>query len=173
VKGLPTILTIILALAGPVRAAETAPLIAEARAALAAKDVVKAMSAYSKVLELEPSHAVAAYERGMLLMMIGEPDNAIADFTTAALADPHNGRALARRGSAKIMLRNRSGAAEDFDLAVAAAPDDYEVYVLRATFRLQMADVGAAREDLEAAIRLAGPEQAAKLQSLLDRLPGP
>ena len=79
--------------------------VAEGRKALAAKDIVKAMDEFTKALEADPAHAVAAYERGRLLLVIGEAENAVADFTTAVLGDPGFGRAYVGRAEAKLLLK--------------------------------------------------------------------
>ena len=46
---------------------------AQGRAALAARDVVKAMEAFTAVLEADPRNVEAAYARGRLRMLIGQP----------------------------------------------------------------------------------------------------
>jgi tetratricopeptide (TPR) repeat protein len=144
--------------------------LARGREALQKRDIVEAMAAFTAVLEADPGHGAAAYERGVLLLLIGEPDNAIADFTVAIIADPQNGRALARRGEAKLVLGDATSAAADFDQAVATSPKDSEVYVLRATFRLKAGDIGGALSDLELAVPFADPETATRIRSMLDRL---
>ena len=89
--------------------------IAEGRKALAARDVVKAMAAFSAALEADPRNMEAAYERGRILLVIGEPGNAVADFTTAILGDPAFGRAYAGRAEAKLVLKDAQSAIADFD----------------------------------------------------------
>ena len=78
--------------------------VARGQQALVSRNLVAAMEAFTAALEADPGHGVAAYERGRLLLLIGEPENAIADFTTAIVADPANGRALARRAEAKLVV---------------------------------------------------------------------
>jgi len=76
------------------------------------------MTAFTDALEVEPAHVEAAYDRGRLLLRIGEPLNAIADLTTAVLGNPAHCRAYARRGEAKLVLKDLEGARADFDRAV-------------------------------------------------------
>ena len=83
--------------------------IAAGREALAARDVVKAMEAFTAALEVDPRNSAAAYERGRILLVIGDPKNAVADFTTAIIGDPQFGRAYVGRAEAKLPLRPEVG----------------------------------------------------------------
>jgi tetratricopeptide (TPR) repeat protein len=145
-------------------------LLARGHEALRARDIVAAMEAFTAVLEADPAHGAAAYERGRLLLIIGEPENAIADFTTAVLADPSNGRAYARRGEAKLVLKDAESAIADFDQAIAVAPHDYEAHVIRATFRLKIGNLAGARTDLQNAKAVADAATVKAIQVMLDKL---
>jgi tetratricopeptide (TPR) repeat protein len=151
-------------------ASDAEDLVAEGQKAVAAGDLVAAMTAFSQVLDADPYHAAAAFERGKLLVQIYEPRKAIADLTVAVIGEPQNGLAFAWRAEAKMMLNNARGAVEDYDFAVVAAPMEMDVWIMRATFRLKIMDVAGARNDLEAARKLASGETAAKIQTMLDRL---
>ncbi len=107
-----------LVLTPPAAAAPADDFLAKGLEALAGRDVVKAMESFTRALEADPAHAMAAYERGRLLALIGEPENAIADFTTAILADPAFGRAYVARAQAKLVLKDGKAAIADFDQAV-------------------------------------------------------
>lgn len=144
--------------------------VARGQKALENRDIVAAMEAFTAALEADPGHGAAAYERGRLLLLIGEPENAIADFTTAIVANPANGRALARRAEAKLTVKDVESAIADFDRAIAVSPKDHEVYVLRATFRLKIGNLAGAMADLEQARAVADAETAAKIQAMLDKL---
>jgi tetratricopeptide (TPR) repeat protein len=154
------------------RAGDADALVAKGLEALAGRDAVAAMAAFSDALDSDPAHAQAAYQRGLLLLMIGEPEQAIADFTTAALSEPALGRAIARRGEAKATLKNDTGAEEDFALAIRTSPDDHEVYVIRATYRLKQGALAEALADLEMARPRAEPANAARIAAMIDRLRG-
>lgn len=140
--------------------------------ALARRDVVAAMTAYSAALEADPRNVKAAYERGRLLALIGEPGKAVADFTTAILGDPSFGRAYVGRAEAKLVLKDGKSAIADFDQAIAVAPGDFEVHVARAAFRLKIGNLGGARADLEAARAVADPATAARIGEMLEKLGG-
>lgn len=170
-KRIAAVLSLCLA-AGEARAADADALVAKGLQALAGRDAVAAMAAFSDALDRDPAHAQAAYQRGLLLLMIGEPEQAIADFTTAALTDPALGRAIARRGEAKATLKNDTGAEEDFATAIRAAPDDHEVYVIRATYRLKQGALAEALADLEKAKPRADSANAARIAAMIERLRG-
>ena len=95
-------------------AAPADDLVMRGRESLKVMDVVAAMSAFDAALAADPQHAVAAYERGRILLKIGEPQKAIADFTIAILRDAGFGRALAKRGEL-------AGAVADMESAIAVA----------------------------------------------------
>lgn len=145
-------------------------LVADGRQSLGTRDIVAAMEAFTKALEAEPAHAQAAYERGRLLLVIGEPENAVADFTTAVLADPAFGRAYVGRAQAKLVLKDAKGAVEDFNQAIAAAPKDFEVHVSRAAFRLKIGNIPGAKADLETAKTVADEATARKIGEMLEKL---
>ena len=147
--------------------------IAEGMAAIEARDVVKAMEAFTAALEADPANVKAAYERGRLLLVIGEPGNAVADFTTAILGEPSFGRAYVGRAQAKLMLKDGKSAIGDFDMAIAVAPKDAEVHVARAAFRLRIGNLPGAREDLINAKAVADEATAAQIGLMLEKLGGP
>ena len=153
------------ALAGP---AEDS--LAQGMAALAARDAVKAMEAFTAALEADPRNVQASYERGRLLLVIGEPQNAVADFTTAILGDPAFGRAYVGRAQAKLVLKDAKSAIADFDQAIVVAPKDYEVHVARAAFRIRIGNLPGARGDLENAKAVADAATAAKIEETLKKL---
>jgi tetratricopeptide (TPR) repeat protein len=156
--------------ASAARAEDADDLVAKGLEAMSGRDAVAAMSAFSEALERDPSHAQAAYQRGLLLLMIGEPRQAIADFTTAALSDPTLGKAIARRGEAKATLKNDTGAEEDFALAIRTSPEDFEVYVVRATYRLKQGALTDAIADLELAKLRADEQNAARIDVMIGKL---
>lgn len=145
-------------------------LLAKGRAALEQRDIVAAMKAYDKALDLDPANAEAAYERGRMLLAVGEPQNAIADFTAAILSRPDFGRAYVGRAEAKAGLKDARGAIDDFNQAIAVSPRDFEVHVSRAAFRLKIGNIAGAKADLMNALKFADEGNAAKIQAALDKL---
>jgi tetratricopeptide (TPR) repeat protein len=157
-------------IAVPALAAPVDDRIAEGRAALQAKDVVKAMAAFNAAVEADPANADAAYERGRVLAMIGEPKAAIIDFTAAIVARPAFGRAYAERGAAKFVIDAKEEAFADFGNAILQSPKDHEVYVLRATHWLKLGRLDDARLDIEKAASLADEKTAASLRRFAAKL---
>lgn len=155
----------------PAQGGEVADSLAAGRQALADRDVVKAMTAFTAALEADPMNVTAAYERGRILLVIGEPGKAVADFTTAILADPAFGRAYVGRAEAKLVLKDGKSAIADFDEAIKVAPKDFEVHVARAAFRIRIGNIPGAREDLENAKAVADEATAQKLTKMLESLP--
>ena len=123
-------------------------------------------------LEADPGNAEAAYERGRLLALIGEPARAVADFTAAILSRPDFGRAYVGRAEAKLTLKDGKSAIADFDRAIEVAPGDADVHVARATFRLRIGNLPGARADLVAARAVADPATAARIDVMLTKLGG-
>jgi tetratricopeptide (TPR) repeat protein len=151
-------------------AAPADDLVAAGELALGRMDVVVAMDAFSRALEADPKHVQAAYQRGRMLLKIGEPENAIADFTTAILGNPSFGRAFAKRGEAKLVLKSPTDAFADFDRAVAVSPGDHEVFVIRATYKWKAGDAAGAVSDMQNAIAVADQTTADKIRALLARM---
>ena len=106
------------------------------------QDVVKAMEAFTAALEADPRNVAAAYERGRLLLVIGEPRNAVADFTTAILGDPAFGRAYVGRAQAKLALKDAGERHRRFRPGDRRwRRKDFEVHVARAAFRLHIGNI--------------------------------
>ncbi len=145
-------------------------LVTQGNEALRKMEVAAAMTAFTNALDIDPKHAEAAYQRGRILLKIGEPQKVIADFTTVIIAKPAYGRAYARRGEAKIVLKSNEEAFKDFDRAIEASPQDYEVYVVRATYLMKFGQVAGARADLQRAIEFADESTAASLSKMLNKL---
>ena len=64
----------------------------------------------------------AWYNRGVLLLAVGEPARAAMDFSRALGLDPFSARVLNNRGIAWLQLGDRTRALADFDAALAADP---------------------------------------------------
>lgn len=128
------------------------------------------MASFNEAVELDPTNADAAFERGRVLALIGEPKAAIIDFTAAIVARPGFGRAYAERGAAKFMIDAKEEAFADFGNAILQTPKDHVVYVMRATHWLKMRRPDYARLDLETAAGLADEKTAANLRRFVEKL---
>jgi tetratricopeptide (TPR) repeat protein len=154
----------------PALAAEADDLVVAGQAALLKMDVPLAMTHFDNALKLAPDHPLAAYERGRILLKMGDAKNAVADFTTAALADQTYGLALARRGEAYMILKTPEAAFKDFDAAIMVSPQLAEVYMVRATYRFQIGNLAGAKADIEAAVKVADAQQRPLLEKMLERM---
>jgi tetratricopeptide (TPR) repeat protein len=154
----------------PAWAADVDDLVKAGQEAMARMDVPLAMTHFDNALKAEPTHPQAAYERGRILLKMGDAKNAVADFTTAALTDPKFGLALARRGEAHMVLKNPHAAFKDFDAAIAASPELAEVFMVRATYRFQIGNLVGAKEDVVGALAVADDAQKPVLQKMLQRM---
>ena len=77
----------------------------QGEAAIASRDIASAMKAFDAALEADPRNAKAAYNRGRINLVLHKNAAAVADFTTAILADPKMGIAYSARAEAKLSLK--------------------------------------------------------------------
>ena len=73
----------------------------------------KAVDAYSKAIELDPSFEKAYFERGRTLAFIGKHEEAVKDFTKVIELNPKAGRAYHDRGISYKILGSEKEAIED------------------------------------------------------------
>lgn len=158
--------------AAPSWAETAAEVVEKGEAALAAHDAATAMKDFDQALELEPDNGLAAFERAKIRLKIRDTKGAIADFTTAILANPKNAAAFDGRGETKMKLQqpDPKGAFEDFQLAIEATPDKPEPLLVRASYFVQFGNVVGAIADLKKARELAGGPTAEAIDKMLERL---
>ncbi len=82
----------------------------------------KAISDYTKAIELNPKDVKAYYNRGGDYRDIGQSTKAIADFSKAIYLDPKFAEAYQARGAAHGLLRKKNEAKSDLQKAVALNP---------------------------------------------------
>jgi Tfp pilus assembly protein PilF len=159
-------------LATPSWAETSADLVQKGEAALATHDAVTATKSFDQALELDPNYGVAAFDRAKMRLKIGDTRGAIADFTTATIADPKNAAAFDGRGETKMKLKqpDPKGAFEDFQLGIDAAPDKPEPLLVRASYFMQFGNIVGAKADLEKARSLATGLTADAIDKILERL---
>jgi len=147
-------------------------LIQKGEAALASHDAATAMQSFDKALELDPNNGAAAFDRAKIRLKIGDTKGAIADFTTAIIADPKNAAAFDGRGQTKLKLKqpDAKGAFEDFQLGIEAAPQKPEPLLVRASYFIQLGNIAGAKADLEKARPLADAQTAVVITQMLERL---
>lgn len=158
------------ALSMPAFSADVEDMVKAGQSALSRMDIPLAMTHFDNALKAVPSHRQAAYERGRILLKMGDAKNAVGDFTTAVLADQKFGLAYVRRGEAHMVLSNPQAAFKDFDAAISASPELAEVFVVRATYRFKIGNLLGAKEDVQSALAVADDSQKPALQKMLLRM---
>ncbi|TAN40386.1 MAG: tetratricopeptide repeat protein, partial [Nitrospirae bacterium] len=82
----------------------------------------KAITAYSKALELAPGHVLASYNRGLSYYKTGRNDLAIADYSMAVSNGYAKPDIFSSRGIAYLKTGQYGLAAEDYTKVIAANP---------------------------------------------------
>ena len=83
----------------------------------------KAMSAFTKAIELDPNFALSYSNRGWVHIKLGQYEQAIADCTKAIELDPSLALAYNNRGWAYMELEQYEQAIADLDKAMELDPD--------------------------------------------------
>jgi len=113
-----------------------------------------AVADYDAALRLDPRHASARVNRGVVAMDEGDLDAAIADFSAALELAPE-ARVFRLRGRSRFKLGDLEGARGDLSEALRLAPDDENAYYWRARAAHADGDHDGALADFAEAIRLA------------------
>jgi tetratricopeptide (TPR) repeat protein len=112
-------------------------------------DLAGALPVLSRMLARAPQDRDARFERGLVALALGLPQQAADDFDRILATDSTDGTARYHRARAL----NRSGryleALPDFDVLIANVPDDFGAYELRATAHDALGSVKLARLDRE------------------------
>jgi tetratricopeptide (TPR) repeat protein len=83
----------------------------------------KAITSYSKAIELDPNHALSYYNRGCAYGETGEYEKAIADFSKAVELDPNNASAYYNRGLAYYEKGGIPKAVSDLEKCIELSTD--------------------------------------------------
>lgn len=114
-------------------------------------DYPKAISDFNKVLEIEPQHTVAYYERGNAYLAQGNPEAAIKDYNQVLKFFPQNSMAYNKRGLVHLELGDYQGALEDYNQALQLNSSFTEAYINRGNVRSYLGDSKGAQEDYKSA----------------------
>jgi tetratricopeptide (TPR) repeat protein len=90
----------------------------EGNACYARQQYDKAIADYTQALQLDPSYAVAYYNRGIAYDDLEQYDKAIADYDQALQLDSSYTKAYYSRGNAYYALRQYDKAIADYDQAL-------------------------------------------------------
>lgn len=88
----------------------------------------KALSHYTRAVEIDPGYAKAYYNRGLTYIKKGQRGRAIADFSEAIEIDPGYVQAFYNRGVAYAMRRQDQRALADYNEVIGMAPDYGKAY---------------------------------------------
>ena len=114
---------------------------AEARAAIQAKDYQRAVGACTRAVEARPDWAEAFYWRAVAQMFLRNDEPGIADFSTAIRLDPKEERYYVDRAAAYMGLRGREAEAiQDLSTALALKPGSYPARYNRGIAYYQMGE---------------------------------
>lgn len=117
-------------------------------------DVKGAESDYRKALELNPDHALAYYNLGILLKARNAPE-ASALLDKAVENSPHRSYSYVERGYYRLEQGDYTGALSDYNKALELDPDAPESWLNRGLAREKLDDLTGAYNDFTRAIALA------------------
>lgn len=115
------------------------------------RDYPKAISDFNKVLELEPQHIVAYYERGKAYLAQGNYQAAIENYNQLLEFFPQNSIAYHERGIVRFELGDYQGALEDYNQALQLDSSFREAYINRGNAHSYLGDSKGAQEDYQKA----------------------
>lgn len=84
----------------------------------------KALAAFNKALEKNPSHPVILSQRGVLFLHMNKKKRCMEDLDAALALEPDNSYRYASRAYAKDFFGDLNGAIADYEIAVKLDPED-------------------------------------------------
>lgn len=104
---------------------------------------------YSKLLEVDPTNAVAFNNRGYCRVAIGDVDGAFSDFSKAISINSMYTEALLNRAALWRTTTNLSAALEDLNAGLRVSPGDTRLLVSRMQALSDMGNYMLAKQDME------------------------
>jgi len=127
--------------------------LARARAAQRAGELQDAASGFGRVLAASPDHGEALFDLGVLHLMQGEWDHALARFDALAAAPSPAPQVLGNRGFALWQLGRLNEALASYDRALALDPDFADALYSRAVVLLELRRTADAIAGFDAVLR--------------------
>ncbi|MEY3297127.1 MAG: hypothetical protein RLZZ597_387 [Cyanobacteriota bacterium] len=121
------------------------------------RDQPGAISDYSRVLSLQPDHAVALNNRGVARLEMNLADEAELDLTEAINHNPQLFAAHCNRGWLRLEQRRYPAAVQDFTRAIELKPNLPMAYVYRGSALQKLGDLKGAVRDYSDAIACGDP----------------
>lgn len=112
------------------------------------KDYSGAITDYNKAIQINPKHAKAYLNRGILKFMLQEDyTGGKADINKSIEIDPNNSLAYYMRGNMKYALKDYSGAIADLDIAEECNNENDAIFYLRGEAKRESKDYNGAIAD--------------------------
>ncbi|MBR9987273.1 MAG: tetratricopeptide repeat protein [Desulfosarcina sp.] len=109
----------------------------------------RSIANFTRAIEKDAGHALAAVSRGAAYLKLDMLDLARDDFDRAIKIDPDYARAYHMRGLVSEKRGDDHTALSDFDRAIDLNPDYGAAYYSRAALHAKMANMEKAQEDIE------------------------
>lgn len=101
-------------------------------------DYKGAIDDYTQALLINPNHADAYFQRGLVRLQQGEYQRAIEDFNWATRFNPNHAEAYCFRGRIRSALRDNQRAIEDFNRTIRINANHADTYFHRGTARSEL-----------------------------------
>lgn len=124
-----------------------------------------ALASFERGLELDPSHTLCRYNRGVCLMKLEKYALAMIDLNLVVEKEPNNATFLCERALVRYFTGDGKGAMKDLDLAVKLDPDYGYRYAIRGFIKDKLGDTEGGIKDYYRAVEL-DPEDAIAFNNL-------
>jgi tetratricopeptide (TPR) repeat protein len=102
---------------------------------------------FSRAIDLHSTVADYWLDRAVWYQVVGDWDNALADYQQYATLQPNNSEAYLNIARVHLVLDDLEATIEALDSAIAIKPDDPELYIFRGSINLRHKQVAAAAVD--------------------------
>jgi serine/threonine-protein kinase len=126
----------------------------EAKARFGQRDIVGALGALDRAVELDPTNGPIHYLRGATRSEAGDTAGALADYDRAIALTPAEGAFFSNRGVARQLAGNPAGARADLDHSLELDPKNAVAWFNRGWVRGIAGDADGAEADLRKSIAL-------------------
>ncbi len=128
-------------------------------------DLIGAICEFDQVLRLNPDHAEAFYNRGLLQHRLGHAQAACRDYAEAIRVNPRKANAFLHRGLTRFELGDKFGAISDFNETLRLNPVCIDASYHRGLARCELSDKCGAIADFERVLQI-NPESAEAYSAL-------
>ena len=122
----------------------------------------EALAEYDKALALDPHHAEALYNRGLLYQSQRQHQLAVADFGAANGLTPQRAEPLLARAISFLAMDKLTEAAADLDEAAQADPQNAQIWTTRGIVYERIGDKAKAAASYNRAIAIRPKDEAAR-----------